>query len=135
MAETKYDRITIRFDRSLGKKIRELAKRRGMTTSEYCRMMCLLEVLNDQPDNRLVNAQLKDTLADLQSFAQSDPQAQLPVLREAMEAVEKMREASKSATTWLLAVARAVDAYTNQKGAHPDASAGDAGGVDPADAG
>jgi hypothetical protein len=125
------DRITIRFDRVLGQKIRALAKRRGLSVAEYCRLMCLLEVVNDVPDSHLVNQQLKETMADMQAFAQRDRAAQLPVLREAVDAVEKLREASKSATTWLLAVTRAVDAYTRQKGGRPDASAGHAGGDDP----
>jgi hypothetical protein len=122
MKETKYDRITIRFDWSLGKKIRALAKRRGLTVAEYCRMMCLLEVINDEPDTRLVEQQLKDTLADVEAFARLEVEAQMPVLREAVDAVDKLREASKTATTWLLAVARAVDAYGRQKGERGDVS-------------
>jgi len=136
----KDDRITIRFDPALGRKIRDLAKRRGLSVSDYCRLMCSLEVMDDPPKQPFdpVNPQLKETLADTQAFAQLGPQAQLPALRQAVDAVLKLDEATKQAVTWVLAVARAMDAYINQTGRAGrglNASSGYTGGADTSDTG
>jgi hypothetical protein len=119
----KDDRITIRFDRVLGRKIRALAQRRGLSVAEYCRLMCCLEVLNDDPDQpyTLVQQQLKETLSEVEAFAQQDPQDQAVTLHRNLEAIAKLREATKKvneaadqALTWLYAIGRASDAYTRQ---------------------
>jgi hypothetical protein len=129
MKETKYDRITIRFDPALGKKIRALAKRKGLAVADYCRLMCSLEVLNEEPEHpfTLVQQQLKETLGDVEAFAQQEPQHQAAVMRRCLDALTAARKAEEQAIAWLQAVARASDAFTRQKGARSDASPGDAG--------
>jgi hypothetical protein len=41
------DRITIGFEPPLGRQIRALARRRGLTVAAYCRLMCSLEVMGE----------------------------------------------------------------------------------------
>jgi hypothetical protein len=121
----KEDRITIRFDRALGKKIRALAAQRGLSVAEYCRLMCCLEILNAEPDQpvSLVQQQLKETLAEVETFGQLDPQHQVDVMRRSLETVATMRQATDQLFTWLNALVRASDAYTRQKGGRADAGA------------
>jgi hypothetical protein len=134
--KAKDDRITIRFDPAIGKKIRALAKARGLSVADYCRLMCTLEVLNDQPEQpfSLVHQQLKETLSEVESFGRLEPQDQVDAMRRSLDAITKVKEAADQAFTWLNAVARASDAYTRQKGARADASSGHARSTDTPDA-
>jgi hypothetical protein len=134
MKDEKYDRITIRFDRVVGRKIRALAKRRGLSVAAYCKLMCSLEILNDDPDLPVdVRQQFKEVLGDIESFGQLDPQRQVDVMRRSLDAITAVRKAADQAFTWMNALVRASDAFTRQKGARPDASA-DAGGPGTPDA-
>jgi hypothetical protein len=131
---SQYDRITIRFDRTVGRKVRALAKRRGLSMAEYCRMMCSLEILNDDPDLPIdVHQQLKEVLADTERFGQADPQSQVNVLRRTLDTITALRAAADEATTWLTALTRASYAYTRarQTGGRPDARSSDEGDPDP----
>jgi hypothetical protein len=119
----KEDRITIRFDRALGKKIRALAAQRGLSVAEYCRLMCCLEILHEEPGHpfTVVQQQLKETLSEVETFGQLEPQHQVDVMRRSLETVTAMRQATNQLFTWLNALVRASDAYTRQKGGGGDA--------------
>jgi hypothetical protein len=111
------DRITIRFDRALGKKIRALAKRRGLSVAEYCRLMCSLEVLIEEPDQpaTLVQQQMKETLTEMEHFGHLDPQHQAALLRRSLEVFTAARNAVNEGLTWLTALIRASDAFTRHR--------------------
>jgi hypothetical protein len=130
MKAQKYDRIMIRFDPALGKKIRALAKRRNLTVTEYCRLMCCVEILNDDPDMPVaVLQQLKEVLADTERFTQFDPQEQVEAMRRGLNAIEAVQKAAKEAMTWMNALVRASDAYSRarQTGGPQDARSRDEG--------
>jgi hypothetical protein len=136
MKHDKSDRITIRFDPVIGRKIRALAQQRGLSVADYCRTMCMLEVLNEPPERpfTLVQQQLKETLVDVETFGQLDPQDQVDVIRRSLDAVTTVKKAADKAFTWLYAVARASDALTkNQKGDRVNARPGNAGDPDTPD--
>jgi hypothetical protein len=136
MKHDKSARITIRFDPVVERKIRELAKRRGLSVADYCRMMCMLEIVNEDPDQpaTLVQQQLKETMSEMETFAQLDPQDQVAMMRHSLDAITAAKKAADKAFTWLYALASASDAYTRQKGERPDASPGHAGGAGTPDA-
>jgi hypothetical protein len=135
MSSEKSDRITIRFDPVIGRKIRALAKRRGLSVADYCRTMCMLEVLNEEPDQpfTLVQQQLKETLSEVETFTQLDPHDQVAMMRRSLDAITTAKKAADKAFTWLYALASASDASTRQKGARHDASPGDEGDPDTPD--
>jgi hypothetical protein len=114
--DEKYERITIRFDRKVGRKIRAMAERRGLSMAEYCRMMCSLEILNEDPDVPLdVYQGLKDALVETEHFAQAPQQSQVDVLRHTLDTIIAVRNAADEAMTWLTALTRASDAYARAR--------------------
>jgi hypothetical protein len=119
MADDKYDRVMIRFDPALGAKIREMARRRGLTMAEYCRTMCSLEVLSEDPAQPfgMVQQQLKEALGEVQTFGELDPQQQGRVLGRTVQALMDVSMTIEQALEWLTALARASDAVTGQRGA------------------
>jgi hypothetical protein len=135
MRHDKADRITIRFPPLIGRKIRALAKAQGMSVADYCRAKCMVDIVNDEPHPSFTVAQqqFKETMADMETFAQLDPKDQADVLRRSLEAVATVKKSADKAFTWLYALATASDALTNQKGGPQDARAGDEGGTRPAD--
>jgi hypothetical protein len=126
------DRITIRFPPVIGAKIRALAKEQGLSVADYCRAKCMLDIVNEEPHHAFTRNEyaLKDTMAEMQHFAELDPQRQADVLRRSLEAITTVKKAADKAFTWLYAVASASDALTTQKGGRAHARRGHAGDPD-----
>jgi hypothetical protein len=106
-----------------------------LSVAEYCRLMCCLEILHEEPDHpfTMLHQQLKETLSDIETVGQLNPASQVDFMRRGLETVTAMRKAADQLFTWLNAFMPASDAYTRQKGGRADASARHEGGHDTPD--
>ena len=95
--------------------IKAMADQRGMSLSDYLRMMASLELINLRPEAfQPIEQELKDRLADLQEFAELDRERQVGLLHRNIEALTKAKRAMDEAFRTTFALLSALDAYTTR---------------------
>jgi antitoxin component of RelBE/YafQ-DinJ toxin-antitoxin module len=110
----KVHKITFRADGPLFNGIKAMAEKRGMTMSDYVRMMASLELMELRPEAfKPLQQDMKELLADMQEFSELEPGRQVDVLRRNVEAITNAKRITDEAFRGVYALLSALDAYTN----------------------
>jgi hypothetical protein len=113
----KHHKMSFRADDPLFHGIKAMAEKRGMSISDYLRMMASLELLNQPPlVPQPVLMELKETLAGMDEYASRDPAEQVALLRRGLEAIETAEKANQEARKWFFALASGLAAYARAGG-------------------
>jgi predicted transcriptional regulator len=111
----KTHKISFRADDALYQGLKAVAERRGLSLSDYLRLMASLELVDRIPDPQPsldLDLELKDVVAAMASYAERPPRHRLTTLQRAIEAILAAQDRLDAAARWLVTVAEGEEALS-----------------------
>lgn len=107
--------IVFRVDVGTHRQIEAEAQRRGLSVSAYARLMCTLPFTEaGPPDERPLNQEIKDLIAEAHDVHEADALTQLTHFKRSVEAVIASQSVIDDTARWLVNISQAFDWTTMQ---------------------